>query len=891
MSRRSFAKVTGFIADGLMALVRCAALILAPWRVGGLLQTVSIPRLREHPLRTSLTVVGIALGVAILIAVALVNQSILGSVASTIDTIAGRADLQVGAGSSGFDIALFDKVRETPGVAKATLVLEQTVGLRPGGGASERLLLLGVDLLNGDDEYFRTYDSGDLDAVKADPFVFLNSPYNIILGRSIAQRFGYKLHDEVLLQTPSGTQRFDIWGILEDKGVGRAFGGAVALMDYRAMQIAFDRGNGIDRVDVALEPGTDVAAVENALRATVGPAFSVDRPAKRSQLVATMLSSLRSGLTMASLVALLVGMFLVHNTMSISIVQRRREIGILRALGATRRDVLTLFTLEGFLLGVVGAAFGAALGIALALLLLGGTTRSVTEMFLPVAAAHLHVDRPLVLGCCSVGVVATSLAAAFAALQAARSNPIETLRAGALLRAAPPPLRPGKAELLAGVFLVAAALLLRLPAAGGFPLWPSLACVMLVFAAALLAPRLVGLVHFATTALLGRTGSVGARMANENLPRDIVRASTTAAALMVGVAMATSFAAFVGSFVGSMSDWVDQTLSADLWVTSGARVAGGGATLPISHDLNDPLAAMHDVERVERVRMADIAYKNFPIKLISSDFAALDGREHLIMLEGTQEGAVRKMHEGAVLVTENFSRRFGVHLGNRIALAAASGTRTFEVCGVVIDYTSDMGAVLLDSATYVDGWGDERVDTYKLYMRDGADPELTRRIINERFGDRYDLFVLTNHEFKQDVIAMLDQAFSEMHVLEAIAIVIAIMGIVNALLANVLDRVREVAVLRAVGMLRRQVRQMVIVEGFLLGVAGVLGGVALGVAIGHVLLDSINVAQTGWYLPYRPSWTVVVEIAALVVVSAALAGWYPARHAARLDIADGLGHE
>ena len=598
MRPRRSAKATGVIADGAMSFVRCAALILSPWRAGGLLQTVSIPRLREHALRTSLTVVGIALGVAILIAVALVNQSILGSVAATIDDIAGRSDLQVGAGSSGFDVALLDKVRETPGVAKATLVLEQTVDLRAAGGASERLLLLGVDLLNGDDDYFRTYGSGELDAVKADPFIFLNSPNNIILGRTIAQRFGYKVHDEALLQTPSGTQRFDVWGILDDSGVGHAFGGAVALMDYRAMQIAFDRGNGIDRIDVAVQPGTDVSAVESALRATVGPAFSVGRPAQRSQLVATMLSSLRSGLTMASLVALLVGVFLVHNTMSISIVQRRREIGILRALGATRRDVLTLFTLEGFLLGVVGAAFGVALGVALALLLLGGTTRTVTDMFLPVAAAHLHVDGPLVLGCWAVGVAATALAAALAALQAGRANPVETLRAGALLRAAPPTLRPGRAELFAGGLLVAAALSLRLPPRGASTLWASLACVMLVFAAALLAPRLVWLVHLATTALLGRTRSVGSRMANENLPRDIVRASTTAAALMVGVAMATSFAAFVGSFVGSMSDWVDQTLSADLWVTSGARVAGGGATLPMSGDLERP--SRRDARRRER---------------------------------------------------------------------------------------------------------------------------------------------------------------------------------------------------------------------------------------------------------------------------------------------------
>jgi putative ABC transport system permease protein len=657
------------------------------------------------------------------------------------------------------------------------------------------------------------------------------------------------------------------------------------------MQVAFDRGDSVDRVDLSVTPGAAASDVATALRATVGPAFSVERPARKNDRVAKMLASLQSGLTMASLVALLVGMFLIHNTMSISVVQRRREIGILRALGTTRRDLVLLFTLEGLLLGVVGAALGTIGGIALARLLLQAMTQSVTEMFVAVAATELRVKPAIVLGACGLGVAASTCAAALAARQVARASPVVALRTGALVRATPPAMRITRADALGIALIIVSAVLVRVVPPGGLLLASSLACGTLVLAGALLVQRVVQLMNGLARPILSRAAPVEVRIANENLPRDIVRTSSTAAALMVGVAMATSFAAFVGSFVSSTVDWVDQMLPADLWITSAARVAGGGATLPIAPELAGELAALPDVEEVERVRMDDIVYEGYPIKLIAGDIAVLDRRAHLLMLEGTQAEATKKMRSGAIAVAENFSRRFNVHAGQRIALGVKNGTREFDVCAVIVDYTSDTGVILLDLSTYLENWGDERVDTFKVYLRPGADPEPTRRAVNERFGDHYDLFVLTNREFREQVVAMLDQTFALMHVLEAIAIVISVLGVLNALLANVLDRVRELAVMRAVGMLRRQVRTMVVAEGLFVGAIGAAAGVLLGLAVGYILLGYLNVAQTGWYLPYRPSWSAVIETALLVVAGSTLAGWYPASKAAALVVADALEYE
>ncbi|HEX2676929.1 MAG TPA: ABC transporter permease, partial [Polyangiales bacterium] len=198
-----------------LSTVHAAALLLSPFRMGRLLRTVSIPRLTEHKLRTTLTVLGIALGVAVLIAVVIVNRSILESVTATVDDIAGKADLQVSAGSSGFEEAVFDTVHATPGVFKATPILQQTAIVRDPRARGERLVLLGVDLLGPDDEFFRAYASTELAAIRREPLAFLNSPYHIIVSRSLAQKLHLGLHDSLELATPDGVKRFDVWGFIE----------------------------------------------------------------------------------------------------------------------------------------------------------------------------------------------------------------------------------------------------------------------------------------------------------------------------------------------------------------------------------------------------------------------------------------------------------------------------------------------------------------------------------------------------------------------------------------------------------------------------------------------------------------------------------------------------
>lgn len=869
--------------------VYLAARILAPWRLGRLLSSVSLPRMQEHKLRTTLTALGIALGVAVLVSVVLVSRSIVRGVTETMDDVAGKADLQISASSSGFDETLLDTARSVPGVFKLTPVLQQIVPLRTERGQRERLLLLGVELLGNDDAYFRDYGSQELDDIRRDSFSFLNSTGNLILSRKLADRLGVKLHDKLSIGTSAGFQTFEVWGFVDAPALGRAFSGAVGIMYYPAMQVAFERGRNIDRIDIAVKPGSDPERVAAALEAALGEGITVERPALRGDRVSKLLTAVRTALSMACVIAVLAGAFLVFNTISISIVQRKRELGILRALGTTRRELSLLLTLEGLLLGLVGSALGVGVGLGLAQGMLRVTTRAVDKVYLQQAVREVQLDPALIALGFGLGTLASVGAAWLAARRTAGLRPSEALSSAHTWT----PREKGSraADLTALALFAAAAVLASLPPLGMLPLGPLAACIMIVLGSRAAMPRAVTIFRRALGLTRGWVGTT-TNLATDNIARDLSRTASTASGLMAGAALTVSSATFIVSFIASLNTWSTQTLPGDLFVTSGASVAGlSSRNNPMADSLQSELLAIPGVERTRRIRFVDASFRDSPFKLASTDVREFVKRSHFSPTEGDAGQIARDVLAGAVAVSENFSRLFDVHRGDTITLGAKDGPRSFKVAGVILDYTSDRGTVTMDRATYVAGWNDTRVDTYELHVRRGVTPEAVRTQINERLSAQYDLFVLTNSEFRGELVHAVDEIFGLMRALELVTLLVAALGMITAVLANVLDRVREIGVLRAIGMLRGQVGRLIVVESTLVGGIGAFVGILVGTVLGYVLLRRIATVQMGWFLPYRLPISAMVELVLITLPLSALAGLYPAREAARLQVRDALDYE
>jgi putative ABC transport system permease protein len=884
--------VFGQIGNGVLGLVAVAAWLLGPWRLGRLLQAVSLPRLREHRLRTSLSVFGVALGVAMLVAVIIVNGSVVRGVTATVEDLAGKTDLQVSAGSGGFAEALLDQVKATPGVLHAVPSVQQTVTVRDQRAPSERLMLIGVDMLGEDDAYFRDYDSSEVEEIRKDPLVFLNSSHNVLLSRSFATRWGYKLQDTIALVTSQGVQDFTVWGFVSDSGVGRAFGGAIGVMYYQAMQAAFARDTNIDRIDVALDPQHKLAAVEQALRQRLGPGFVVERPANKGERVGRMLSGVQAGLTMSSLIALLVGAFLIHNTMTISVVQRKREIGILRALGTRQRELVALVTLEGALLGAVSSLIGIALGVLLSKGLLIATSEALQRTYVEVGVANIDVPpEVLVLGFV-LGTGAATITSAFPARRAAKQRTADTLRTSNLVDVAGGKLAVSARDIVGILFVISAWPLLYLPPAFGMAIGAIAATNILLFGCALLMPRMVQLVEWSMRGVALRWFSVEARLATENLPRDVGRTAITAGALMASVALVVGFGAFTHSFTTSLVSWIDQTLPGDLFITQSATSAGGSSrNMPMDASFYGKLQAIPEVESVSRTRIIDLPFRGQNIKLVARDLALYERRARFDMREGEHHAAVKALHAGEVLVSENFSRHFAVHAGDSIELAAHTETHQLRVAGVYVDYTSDVGTLLLGRERYVSLLHDDRVDTFEVLLRDARDALKVRRQIFASAGTGHDLNILTSGEFRSELLKTTEGIFGLVRALELVGLIVAVLGIINAQFANVIDRRRELAVLRALGMLRRQLTRMIVIEALWVGAVGTLAGILLGFVFGHLTLAHINLVQTGWYFPYRISLRAIGEVLVVTIPAAALAGLYPALVAARAQVTEGLESE
>jgi putative ABC transport system permease protein len=881
----------GVLADLILRGTYATAALLGPFRLGRLLQTVSLPRMREHRLRTTLTVFGIALGVAIVVAVLLVSRSVVSGVTRSIDDLAGKADLQISAGASGLDERVFERVRAVDGVYKSTVALQQIVPIRSDDGRRERLLMVGVDLLGSEDTYFRDYESQELDAIRRDSLMFLNSTTNIILSERVAQRLGVGVHDHVSIATGSGWQRFEVWGLIRGGGVGSAFGGAVGLMYFPAMQVAFERGHNIDRVDVAVRPGRDPEAVAKSLEAALGESYTVERPASRGERVSKLLATLRTGLAIACVIAVIAGAFLVFNTLSISIMQRKREFGTLRALGVKRGDLARLITLEGALLGVVGSALGIVFGLAVSKAMLRQTSDVVDSVWMQQAISDVELDPRLVLLGFTLGLVAATLAALAATRPVVHMQPSEALNMAPLSAAAKPSQGLWRSDLVALALLGFAIGLTSLPPVGKLPVGAIAAAVLLPLIGRMLMSRIV-LAARALIMLARRKLGPTAMLASENLPRDLSRSASTASGLMASGALSISLATFVVSFVTSLNAWTAQTVPGDLFVTSGSAVASlSSRNVPMADNLGPALLAIPGVERLRRMRQVTMEYQNANVSVLSTDVREFVKRSQLFPVEGTSDQLRDELLAGSVVVSENFATRFGVHRGDHIVLGTKDVPRSFRVAGVRIDYTSDQGTIFMERETYIANWDDARVDTYEVHLLPGVSAETVRSQINERLSADYDLFVLTNREYRGHFTKQVDHIFGLLRVLEVVTLLVAMLGMLSAIWANVLDRVREIGVLRALGMLRKQVRRLVVLESMFVGVVGGVAGIAVGAAIGYVMLRRIITVQIGWYLPYQLPVSSMLLFLLIALPISALAGFFPAREAARLSVRNALDYE
>jgi putative ABC transport system permease protein len=857
-----------------------------------LLRSLSWRHLLGHRLRTSLTFLGIAFGVAVVIAIAVVNRSLTSSFQSTIDQIAGKAVLQVSNGESGITEALFPIIRDTSGVRDAAAAVE---GFLPvSGNRGEQLYLYGVDLLTD----FAIRDHQFIgDGFASDQALdFIARPDSIALTETFARRLNLSPGSTVNLATARGTQSYTVRALLKEEGTAKVFGGNFALMDLPTAQRALGKEGKLDIVDLTVEEGSQVEAVQQRLRARLEGAAQVERPRKRGEQIELLLTSFRVGLVFVSLIALFVGFFLIYNTVSVSVTQRKREIGTLRCLGMRRGELLRLITAESLALALCASVAGSFMGWLLAQAALVVVGETVANLFSLVdLAAGGFTARELALGLGS-GIAVAVLAALHPAWQAVQVSPLENARQAAW-RPYGTGKRPWANRLGLLCLLVSPILVFLSPSFGSSVQQFSVGVVgMLVFllGVAFFCPAII---HYAVKTLgqsalrLPGFSWVETRLASDSLRRNSIRSGITVATMVISLAAIFTIAAFVNSVRGSLLAWVDQMVTADLIVSSGARTAGP-RNVPLKEDPVAGLKVVPGIKIIDLYRLIRSSYEGKPI-LIES-FSARDsaGVRTLPMAVGDGAAALREMGEGkGVIVSESFQSKFGKGMNDRLELSTPSGWVAFRILAVYVDYSSDAGSVLIDRALYKKYWQDELVDAFDLWLEPGADQQAVIKTIKEQYGEKYHLFISTHRELRDAVVRIMEQSFVVNYAVEIVAVVVAIFSLINTLLASILDRTREIGVLRAIGATQAQIRRMVVMEA---GWMGLLGGV-LGLFAGTIMSYHHVVYNTklltGWTFQFYYPYEVAVLSLISSVILCLMAGYGPAKQAASTPIVTAIGYE
>lgn len=879
-----------------------------------LYRILSLGYLRLQWGRAALIVVSIALGVTMLVATRVLNETMSSAARKAARPLAGAVDLMLHNGETGVPRSLVSELREArpAGVRSVKPLVLGDVGLPLKNGQVLRPKLLGIELDNlressqdwkvkfelrlRPDEPERTW----ADVARKGLLVWLTEERRTALvGKDLAGRLGGTPNFTVIM----AGKELPVWaaGTVSGEGHAAFLGGNTIVMrieDASAiLYTAADQADFVTRIDVAFEPGADPEQTQRRVEEVVGKRASVLTLEASDRSLSDVTAGLEVGFALGGAAALVVGMFLVYNALAVSVAERRHDIGILRSVGATRWQVAALFAGEAGILGLAGAALGVPLGWGLATISAGPIQEIMSDIFMPLDPRGV----PLTLNTTAIAILAglatALLAALVPALQAASEEPADAVRrvppsARWLLRA----LQAGGSMLLVGLGLLAIALREWLPSRVG-----SYGGIVLVLVGALLITPLVAavtarLLQPLARQLLGLEG----RLAADNLARSPGRTGLVIAALGAGAALMFLTAGLTLSSEHALLGWIDERIGADLFVSSHSSITTGGKILPMDENLGQRIAQDPElkdkISHVVPVRFHEISYKEDIVFLIAFDAtAARAAHQGRPPISGSELYPILAQEPDAILVSDNFAVLHGVGVGDTIEVHGKSGQLVrLRVIGTVTDYTWNRGTILMDRALYQRKFGDAKVEVFHIYVRRGQDEAEVSTLIGRKWGAgnaKEDLVVLTRKELRDEMISILHRLYSISYAQQLVVALVAALGVVTALLISVLQRRRELGLLRAVGASQGQVLLSVLAEAILMGVIGSVIGLMLGLPLEWFVLRFILVDETGFVFPIQVPWAAAGLLSLLAILIATLAGLLPAVRAMHLHIADAIAYE
>lgn len=846
-------------------------------------------QIRVRPLRSLLTLFSVALGVALYTSIDIVNSSTLMSFRSGIEALSGKAQLSIQGGENGFEESVLDDAAKLPEVGAAVPLIETRV-YSGTGTRTETLTILGIDLLKESSVRAYQADSGNL---LDDPLTFLNQPDSLILTRAYAERHGIKKGDRIRLATAHGSRNFTVRGLLEPEGPAKAYGGNLGIMDIDGARFQFGKNGKIDRIDIIPREGIPVDTVREALKRRFEPALEVESPATQADGMRRLVENYQALLQFLGLLALMVGLFLVMNTTTIAIAERRREFGILRALGAPTFSLLVMLVLESVLLGLIGSFAGVILGKFVAEKTSALMTGALSLQYL----IPIHLDR-LSIGWAQwtkgvgLGTGVAFLATLISGRAALKIQPLEAVKGAPTGIPLSHPLIPW----LGSGFLLLIMMDARWGWSNQFAWFRSLNPLFLMLGAVLTSPALVRLLIRLIRTLVP---SPSIRLGADQLLRNPRRTGGNIMVLMTGLMLVIVLALTNQSIKHSLNLWFDRTLAADLVVSSSGKILSFQVQ-PLDEHLKTEIESLPGVDNsggggATGLRYVKQRYEGHTLAIKAFDRPHPRVGDRIFDLtEGNPEDVFKAFFDSSknsILVSQNFVLKFKKRPGDEIELATPTGLRKFRIEGVVAEFTNPEGVFYLNRDVYRRYWKDSLISGFFVMARPGVDPGQVREILDSNLGKQKGLMATLNAELAQEARTMVDQSFAYTRAIEASALLVGLFGLFNTLLISILERRREMGILRSIGMTRAQLVNMVIGEGLIQGLTGGIVAVSIGVFGTYFWIMGTVSSLLGWVLHFSAPPEALLRTVGFGLAVGILAGVIPAKIISRLEIRDALESE
>jgi putative ABC transport system permease protein len=814
----------------------------------------------------------------------LMDRAVLGAFGEVLTSVGGRADLQITAGDeTPFAKSLANAVA-VPGVETIAPVISAAAYVADGSG--EVLTVHGFDLV--DSRAARLY--GMADRARLHDFRLL-MPGSVLVTKAFASRRALAPGDSLELDIPQGRKSFTVRGVIEPEGLARAQADALLVMDLYGAEVAFTRPGYVNRLDIAVRPDADPVAVASAIRKALPAGLRVESPSERRADIDRILRSFHVFLMGIEIFGLVAGFIIAFSGLSTVFEARAWQLGVLRALGvresAVRRELVT----EALLLGVIGVGLGIPLGIGRAYLSLPLVARGTAmQLNRVVPAADLAVRAPSLALAAAVGFATALLAAMMPAWRAARTGIAVTLRGRGIEQPAVARRWSTVARVLCAAGIVAAIAMQRAMRSGA---WGVLATAFIALATGLAARPLVGFASLWLTPALRRLSGPAGALTAASVTRNPRRAALTVAVLGIGMGSVFWLRIAADSFERSLEESLTAALQADVVVRSGHMAS---AYLPAALDeaVASDLSRIPGVSAVAAERQVDWDYNGTSITIIASDGARVrDARFGRWPLVGPREpDPWQAFADGrAALVSTSLALSQGLRAGDEIGIQTPNGVLKLPVAGVSSYTASARGAIFLSRDLYEQQWQDPHVTFAFAIAEPGTDVGAVRSAIERELGSRYGAIAISGRDLVEYWTGQVHRAFAAFHVLAAIVLVVVLVGVGDTLAAGVLERTRELATLRSLGIRRRHVRRMVLLEAAVLGALGVGLATASGIVLGALWTNATFPYLLGWVLALRIPYGAIAINASLALLVCLLAGLLPAARAAALEPATALRAE